>query len=72
MSLDLKDLKRIKLTPETLVWLEAESRTTGRGKQEILRDAMHKIALEKHQFANVLSALALAEGLNGAVGGRSR
>jgi predicted DNA-binding protein len=72
MSLDLVDLKRLKITPETAAWLEAESRTSGRTKQEILREAMHQLAIEKIHAAKVLSALAPAEGISRDGGGRRR
>ncbi len=41
MSLELDDLKRMKVTRETMAYLEAEARTSGRTKQEGLerRDA---------------------------------
>lgn len=70
MSLDLIDL-RIKITPETAAWLEAESRLTGKPKQEILRDLAHSIALEKISGANLLAALAPREGHGGATGGKA-
>ncbi|MFM2288830.1 MAG: hypothetical protein RL684_1973 [Pseudomonadota bacterium] len=69
MSLELIDF-RGKITPETNAWLEAESRTTGRVKQEILRDAVHVIALAKIHAAKVLTALAPVEGFSGAGRGR--
>jgi hypothetical protein len=62
MSLDLVDLKRIKITAETAAWLEAESRETNRSKQEILRDEMHKIALAAKRKARLLLALSPDEG----------
>ncbi len=46
VSLELIDF-RGKITAETNAWLESESRTTGRAKQEILSDAVHEIALAK-------------------------
>jgi hypothetical protein len=72
MSLDLVDLKRLKITPETAAWLEAESRTSGRTKQEILREAMHQLAVGKIHAAKVLSALAPAEAISRDGGGRGR
>lgn len=71
MSADLIDF-RGKITAETYAWLDAESRTTGRPKQEILRDAIHQIALEKIHAAKVLTALAPAEGISRASRGRGR
>jgi hypothetical protein len=72
MSLDLVDLKRLKITPETAAWLEAESRTSGRTKQEILREAMHQLAVGKIHAAKVLAALAPVEGISGDTGGRRK
>ena len=65
MSLDLKDLKRLKITAETDAWLTAESRSTGKSKQDVLRDAAHAIALEKIHAARLLSALAPSDGQAG-------
>jgi hypothetical protein len=62
MSLDLKDLKRVKLTADTLAWLESESRETNRSKQEILRDEMHAIAVAAKRKARLLLALSPDEG----------
>jgi hypothetical protein len=72
MSLDLKDLKRLKITAETIAWLESESLTTGRTKQEILRDAMHEIAVAKIRAARLLATLAPAEAISGDTQGRRR
>ena len=71
MSLDLIDF-RGKITAETNAWLEAEARTSGKPKQEILRDAVHEIALAKIHAAKLLTALAPAEGISGASRGRVR
>lgn len=65
MAADLNDLKRLKVTAEARAWLQAESHTTGRSMQEIARDALHEIALQKIQAAKVLAALAPAEALSG-------
>ena len=43
MAADLRDF-RGKITVETDVWLEAESRLTGRDKQEIVRVLLHERA----------------------------
>lgn len=72
MSLDLVDLKRLKITAETAAWLEAEARITGRSKQEILRDEMHRLAVEKIHGARLLAALAPAEANSGDTGGRRK
>lgn len=71
MSLDLKDLKRLKITEETKAWLDAESRITGRTQQEILRDAVHEIAVQKIHAARLLAAMAPPEGRAGDSRGRS-
>lgn len=68
MALDLIDF-RGKITPETAALLEAEAHTSGKDKQEILREYMHEIALKKIHAARVLTALAPAEGRGGASGG---
>lgn len=72
MSLDLIDLKRLKITAETSAWLESEARITGRTKQEILRDTVHQIAVEKIHAARLLAALAPAEANSGDTGGRRK
>jgi hypothetical protein len=69
MSLDLTDLKRLKITAETAAWLRAEAHVTGRSPQEILRDAVHDIALQKIHAAKVLANLAPAQGHAGDAGG---
>lgn len=70
MSADLCDLKRLKITAETRAWLHAEAARTGRSQQEIARDALHDLALEKIHAAKVLVALAPAEGRAGDGRGR--
>jgi hypothetical protein len=65
MSLDLKDLKRVKLTVDTLAWLESEARDSNRSKQEILRDEMHAIAVAAKRKARLLLALSPSEGTDG-------
>jgi hypothetical protein len=72
MSADLGDLKRVKLTEESLAWLEAESRATGKTRQEILRDTMHDHALQQRQKAKVLLALWPREGRERDGEGRER
>lgn len=61
MSVDLLDLKRLKITPETRAWLTAEAHVSGRSAQDILRDVLHAKATEKIHAANVLTALARGE-----------
>jgi hypothetical protein len=65
MSLDLADLKRLKITEETRAWLSAEAQRTGRSQQEVARDALHEIALSKIKAARLLVALAPDEGRAG-------
>lgn len=72
MSLDLIDLKRLKITAETSAWLESESRITGRSKQDILRDTVHQIAVEKIHSARLLAALAPVEANSGDTRGRRK
>jgi hypothetical protein len=57
MSLPLDDLKRLKITNETMAYLESEARESGRTKQEVLRDEMHKIAVVALRKAKLLLAL---------------
>jgi hypothetical protein len=70
MSADLGDLKRLKITAETRAWLQAEAHSTGRSQQEIARDMLHNVALEKIRAAKVLVGLAPAEGHIGDAGGQ--
>lgn len=72
MAHGLEDLRRLKITAETRAWLQAESHTSERSMQEIARDALHEIALEKIRAAKVLSSLAPAQGHSRASGGRRR
>lgn len=63
MSAELKDL-RTKISIETHCWLEAEARATGRDKPEIVRDILHKHALQKIREADILDGLLKAEGVS--------
>ena len=67
MSLDLLELKRLRITAETAAWLKAESMSTGRSQQEIAREELDRIAREK-----IHAALVPAEGPSGDSGGRRR
>jgi hypothetical protein len=70
VSLDLVDIKRLKITPETAAWLEAQwRRNPSRSKQEILRDALHDLAIVEIHAARLLTALSPAEGQTGTPGG---
>jgi len=64
MSADLKDF-RGKITRETDVALEAESRVSGRDRADIAREILHAWAAKKLHEASVLSALALSGGIAG-------
>jgi len=66
MAADLKDF-RGKITMETHVALEAESRVSGRDRADIAREILHAWAAKKLHEASVLSGLALAEGITGSV-----
>lgn len=68
MSTALFDF-RAKLTEETRVWLEYESRKTGRDKQDIIREHLHRIAAAELHDAHDLATYARAQGLTGADGG---
>lgn len=70
MGLELKDF-RGRITPETYCVLEAESRATGREKQEIVRDILHEWAIQRIKGASVLDRLLVVEGLEGIAGGGS-
>lgn len=70
MGIELKDF-RGKITPHADCMLEAESRSTGKERQEIVRDILHALALERIHGASVLHRLLLAEGLPGIAGGPS-
>lgn len=64
MSVDLHDY-RGRITPQTHCALEAISRATGQDRQEIVRELLHKWALEQIHAASVMHRLLQAEGLSG-------
>jgi hypothetical protein len=70
MGIELKDF-RGRITPESDCVLEAEARSTGKERQEIVRDILHAWALERIHGATVLHNLLRAEGLKGIDGGVS-
>lgn len=70
MALELKDY-RGRITPETDCVLEAEARSTGKERQEIVREILHAWAMERIHGATVLHNLLRAEGLKGIDGGIS-
>jgi predicted DNA-binding protein len=57
---------RAKLTEETRVWLEYKARKTGRDKQDIIREALHRIAIGDLHEAHDLATYAKEQGLTGA------
>lgn len=62
MSADLKDF-RGKITAETDCALEAIARVSGNDRSEIVREILHKWALEKIHESTVLATLLAREGL---------
>lgn len=64
MGVELKDF-RGKITPEADCVLEAESRSTGKERQEIVREILHEWAQQRIHGASVLHRLLRAEGLSG-------
>ena len=68
MGVELKDY-RGRITPEADCVLEAQARATGRDRQEIAREVLHRWALEQIHAANVLHRQLRAEGLSGIDGG---
>lgn len=62
MSKPKADLKRLRISAETRAWLQAEATSSGKSQQEIVRSVLHEMALKKIHAANLLSALATAEG----------
>lgn len=64
MGVELKDF-RCRITPEADCVLEAESRSTGRERQEIVREILHEYAMQRIRGATVLDRLLRGEGLPG-------
>lgn len=62
---------RAKLTEETRVWLEHKARRTGRDKQDIVREELHRIAVGELHEANDLASYAREQGLMRADEGRA-
>lgn len=69
MSAELKDF-RGKLTTETDCVLEAINRVSGRDRSEIVREILHKWAIEKIHENSVLTGLLAREGLGGEYQGK--
>lgn len=61
MSLPLKDL-RTAIPEATDVWLEIESRTTGKDKAAVVRDALNEWAKEKAHAFRVAHRILQANG----------
>jgi hypothetical protein len=62
MSLPLIDL-RAKVTAEADAVLEAVQRSTGRDKSEVVRDVLHKWAMQEIHACSVLQNILSREGL---------
>lgn len=65
MSIPLIDL-RAKVTAEADAVLEAVHRSTGKDKSEVVRDVLHRWALQEIHAASVLQSILQREGLSGA------
>lgn len=65
MTLPLKSF-RLRITPETVVALEAEARGFCQDRAEIAREILHAWAVKRLHASNVAVARVLAEGLTGA------
>lgn len=70
MSAELKDF-RGKITAEADAALEALHRVTGQDRSEIVRDILHKWAIDQIHVATILDKMLQAEGLRGIAGGVS-
>lgn len=66
------DLKRLKLTEAAQAWIEAEcAMHPGKTAQEIVRDTLHELALERLKGASVFVGIAARRGIRGDGGGQS-
>lgn len=65
MTAELRDL-RAKITVESDAALDVVSRVTGKDRSEIVRDVIHRWALEQVSISSLLHARLRAEGLAGA------
>jgi hypothetical protein len=54
VSLDLDDIKRLKLTKVTLRWLKAEAEKTGFSPQEVAREKLHRLAVAEIHASRLL------------------
>lgn len=65
MAEELRDL-RAKISVESDAILDAVSRVTGRDRSEIVRDVLHKWAVEQIELATVIRQRLKAEGITAA------
>ncbi len=56
---------RAKVTPEADAVLEAIQRSTGKDKSEVVRDVLHKWAMQEIHAATVLQNILQREGMAG-------
>lgn len=68
MAVELRDL-RAKITVEADAALDAESRSSGRDRSEIVRDVLHAWAVDRIDMAKLLLRRLESEGLGEASGG---
>jgi len=65
VSKGTEDLKRLKLTKLGKAWVKSQAHGDKRSEQEVVRDAIHQLALKDFRKARVFVALAPAEDLSG-------
>jgi hypothetical protein len=70
MTAELRDL-RAKITVESDAALDAVSRVTGRDRSELVREIVHRWALEQVSISTLLAARLHAEGITAAGEGAS-
>lgn len=68
MADELRDL-RAKISVQTDAALDAHSNVSGRDRSEIVRDILHKWALEQVAISTLLEARLRAEGMSASVKG---
>lgn len=72
MADELRDL-RAKISVESDAILDSVSRVTGRDRSEIVRDVLHKWAVEQIELSTVIQSRLKAEGITAASeGGKGR
>ena len=69
VAADLKDF-RGKISLLAYAYLEAESRTSNRDLQEVVREVLHQWAVDRHNAATVAQKLLRSEGFTGSEGER--